>query len=354
MSKKIVGIFLSVAIMLTIVSVPALAVSIPPQESTVSSAGRSEIISVLQCIEDDKTAFGLDGVDFCNLQIGNTLHAYEYVNNNFEDLYSAVPILYNDSLIALAIKVDGTRYQISSALALKLANVVDSNIALVYDSKGVYCFTGTDFVLLAESGTIVSSRSDLDEYTSTPYKSMMNLCDLSKVEALGYSSALDSRSYTNAALPVGFVPQGANTRICWAATIACINNYVHKTNLTAKDVAVKKFGSSNYNQGLDMPSCASFMQSAYNLDYTYKRQVPDENVIFSDLSNGYPIFGHFTWSSGSHGVTIYGINIRAGYISVMDPEFGAATASYSLDGYTYISDYSGVKLTLLNAICHGW
>ena len=70
---------------------------------------------------------------------------------------------------------------------------------------------------------------------------------------------------------------------------------------------------------------------------------------------GYPILARFIYTGGAHAVVINGINITAGYISIMDPEFGFARANYSLtNGYTYVSAYSGVILTIESASCMTW
>ncbi|MDF2945025.1 MAG: hypothetical protein K0S01_3883 [Herbinix sp.] len=45
-------------------------------------------------------------------------------------------------------------------------------------------------------------------------------------------------------------------------------------------------------------------------------------------------------------MVIYGMNIIGGYISIMDPEYGFASAVSNGTTYKYTSLYSGVSLSL--------
>jgi hypothetical protein len=54
-----------------------------------------------------------------------------------------------------------------------------------------------------------------------------------------------------------------------------------------------------------------------------------------------------------HATVIFGINVIAGRIQVMDPEFGSTTATLSSTGdYTYVSSYTNSTLVLY-AISYG-
>lgn len=142
------------------------------------------------------------------------------------------------------------------------------------------------------------------------------------------------------------------SNICWAATIACINNYVHGTSLTAIQVAKTYYGE-NYNKSFSTSSSAGVMRAHYNLLYQYYARVPSSNIILSNIQSGYPIYGRFVHSSGGHAVTIYGVNLISGYITVMDPEFGSTICYYSNGIYSY-TGRSGAKLKLTEAICYIW
>ena len=97
------------------------------------------------------------------------------------------------------------------------------------------------------------------------------------------------------------------------------------------------------------------MLEEYGIDYTYSNQVPSDGIIFDNIYNGYPVQATFEWSNGYHDVVIYGINTIGGYLYIMDPEFGFCEATYDLSaGYTYVSGYSGVTLTLDRATCKYW
>lgn len=142
--------------------------------------------------------------------------------------------------------------------------------------------------------------------------------------------------------------------MCWAAAIACIVNCVSNKNLTAKDVAVREYGSTNYDQGMTTANSAKVLRNTYKLDYTYLNHAPSETVILENIQTGYPLYGSFIGDHVSHAATIFGINVVSGYITVMDPMFGSATAYHSSDGFSYVNTAMGKTITLDKTICSVW
>lgn len=360
MKKKLMSIVLALALVLGI-SAPAMAASPTVAEgtsqmSTLADDDRSAIITALQHIESNKDAFELGKVDFADLYIGNKIQAYEYVENGLEELYYAFPLLYNGKVVALAIKVRGENYQISSALVDKINDASTATISLIYDANAVYLFDGENFTLLGESSTAVVQRESFNDGLPDVNKICVNLCDLGETERLEYVPAMNSRAQTYFACNVKYVPQGSDKNICWAATVACINNYVNGTNLTAADVARAKYGSFYYDKDLMTDEVVKFMNSQYNLNYTYHEYAPSDLVMLNNIQSGRPMYGSFfTTGATRHGATVYGINLVSGYITVMDPAFGSATAYDGGQGfYSYLNPYSGMELGLIYAICYTW
>lgn len=145
--------------------------------------------------------------------------------------------------------------------------------------------------------------------------------------------------------------------MCWAASVACISNYLNGTSNTAASVAQSWYNTSDYagyNLGLTV-GLQDDVLSDYGISYTYKNQVPSDGVLFKNIYNDYPILATFKWSSGYHDVVIYGVNVTGGYTYVMDPEGGFYSTTYSSStGHTYFSTYNGVTLTLNSATCKYW
>lgn len=354
MFKKFTGLLLALVMAIPFTGTFAIAAGSSGQEGLPSLGDKNAIIEILQYIEPDKASFGLDSVEFGDLEVGNKICAYEYTEDGLVDLYFTFPLLYNDNIVALATEVENGNFQISTALASNLNDSGKTDVSLIYDSEGVYLFDGSEFTLLGKSMIEVSSRQSVSAVEPT-IGNIVKLSSLEVTEPLGYYPVAENRADTSWSCPVGYVRQGSGSNICWAATIACISNYVNGTLLRAVDVAKRFYGEDDYDQSASHRTCEILMQNVYDLDYTYKNQIPSDNVILENLKDDFPLYGSFLWAKGSHAVTIYGINIQSGYISVMDPEFGAATAYYSYDnGYSYISDYSGVSLSLDCAICHSW
>lgn len=352
MKKKLLTLVLTFALLLGIF--PTTGIAAETNEFTPSVSEIAAITATLQYVEEDKNAFNLDEVDFSNLFIGNKIYAYEYTENILDELYYAFPIFYNGRIIALATKVSEDNFQIAVNLVSELNKIRSSNIALVYDSDAVYVFNGDSFSLLNTSPVTISYRQSFQN--GYPDMSMENikLCDLKTSVELNYAPSASPRAQTYFSCPVKYVPQGTGTEMCWAATIACIVNYVKSRSLTAKDVAVAEYGSVNYNQGMSTANCATVLQDTYNLNYTYINHAPSDLAILENIQTGYPLYGSFGNDHRSHAGTIFGINIVSGYITVMDPMMGSTTALSKNGEYTYFNTVIGENISLEKAICSVW
>lgn len=304
----------------------------------------------------DKDSYGLSEVSFNNLQVTSAIPAYEYKDGELNLLREYYPISDGSQIIALATNVCNDKYTLETELAKRIDKIGYDDVALIYDSLGVYAFNGKDAVLLGYSGIDSSYRDTID--LSSDFFSVYKIptADISKCTSLEYNDNNNSlRTQNYYSCGVSYVPQAPYSNLCWAATVACIKKYLSGIYLTAGDVSMAYF-DTNYvvNSTAYDSQVAGFMQSNYSMSYTYGSSKPSDSAILSNISNGYPIYGSFTWSNGRHAATIYGVNATSGYISVMDPEFGASSATYNGSTYTYVSSYSGVTLSLDRGICHSW
>jgi hypothetical protein len=356
MKRKLASLMLSLAMVVQATGATALAAD-SAQEAILSNAEQDSIVSVLQFVEHSKGNFKLEDVEFSGLYVGTRIQAYEYVESGFEEIYSAFPLLYNNELVALAIEVENGNYQISSGLAAKIDDTGISNFSLVYDSHAVYLYDGEDFTFLSESSIEIPSRLEIEDNVAKNSRISLDLCNLNQSVSLRYFPEPESRIANYYECPVEYVPQGYKTKLCWAATIACISNYVKGTELTADEIAIAENGEVDYQNYTMAPrATASLMRSVYKLNYTYKAQAPSDNVILRNIKTDYPLYSVFQVDSATntHAATIYGVNVISGFIMVMDPEFGSVTANTNGYTYTYISEISGAKLTLDEGICYTW
>ena len=368
--KRFFAAIISVMLCLSLAT-PAFASSTPSETEPLSYANyptdiqKESIITSLQHIENLKQSMGLDNVSFSEISVGERLHTYNYTSTGFEESWLTYPLFCNNNLFAVARETSGGHFQITTALAEKIRESGKSNVAIVCDVNSCYLFDGADFSLLQETTTEVTTRLSLSnsEARSIIDTSELESCDLSISTSLDYTSELmplSTSTYFECS-NVKYVTQNPPSNLCWAATIACIKNAVSSTSLTAVNVAQKKYGTSDYDKTISNSDIASFMKNSYSLSYTHKTSVPSDTVIKKNMSNGYPIFGIFSWVSSSrsttksyHDGTIYGIDTADKYIAIMDPEFGATVSYKSGSSYKYISDWSGVELTFAQALCQSW
>lgn len=178
-----------------------------------------------------------------------------------------------------------------------------------------------------------------------------------KSETITYGVVLPETTYK---CNVTNVLQG--NLLCWAATTACIVNYVKDTNYDAQDVLVKCGDiATGPNYGMDRKDMPKVFQR-YGMSYQYKNYVPTISIIEKNIKNDYPMFGSFYWGKsynnpeGGHSGTIYGCTTSnqdssLNCIYVMDPQYGAETAMYSSGTYKYIAGSSGYAVWLISTSC---
>ena len=153
-----------------------------------------------------------------------------------------------------------------------------------------------------------------------------------------------NNDYQSATLSVSVVSQLPYSNICWAASVACIGNYLTSSSYTAVDVAKTVYGT-NFNQTASAETALGALKNIYGVGYTYHVSVPSDDTIYNNLSKGYPIYSLWSYSSGNHATVIRGV-LTNSYVMVMDPEFGFTTAWKNSGVYSYVSGYSGVTLEL--------
>jgi hypothetical protein len=299
--------------------------------------------------------WGLENINFTDLRIGAPIQTYNYINNNLVPSGELFPISANGELVLWA-SPQGDQYQISNALVSEINSVITNgtSFSLVYDATSAYIYTNGDATLIKEFTYTVPSRSNLT--TSTDLSTFdIETTSLSNSVSIGYGVA-SRNAPQNVWCSVTNVPQNYSYT-CWAATIACIYNYVNDLTGSAmlddRTVAREVFGL-NFDQMLEWEDVA-WALGIFDLDYigTNINNLGglQENIIFNSIYNGFPVFGCFDVLDGDgHAATIYGCNIIAGRLVVMDPLGGSFTAYMDDDGnYRYSNIYTNDTLVLYSA-----
>ncbi|MCR5740377.1 MAG: hypothetical protein K6G43_11235 [Lachnospiraceae bacterium] len=326
-----------------------------------------QINDALNYVSYDKETFGLRNVDFSELEVPNPVNVYEYIDGEFIQSGAIYPIVYNGHIVATANSPIEGKFCIEVGLAHMLDELNANSISLIYDSEWAYVYTGRELLPLFkleiedvdESSKYVSYRDTLEVDRQIDFSGIV-VIDISNTYSLGYSEENYDNNRTYYSCNVSYVTQAPYNNLCWAATIACIKNYLSGTTLSAVSVNQQCL-NTNVVLDVTMPlsNIAYFMQNNYSMSYTLGYSVPSGNALIANISGGYPIYGMFYWSnssgSGYHGCTIYGVNPVSGYISVMNPSANAGPCTAVSNGSTYVfTSPLGTTMQLQNAICHSW
>lgn len=320
------------------------------------------IAEALHTAEINKEQIGLSSVNFEQLTTSDHIYAYDFTNIGCVYNSEFIPVKYEGELIGWVIKTtsDGDCiYQFSTAFVDEVNELLDGldEFAFIYDAQSSYLYDGEDLIKLRDIGITVESREEVTEGSILNATMVLNAIDADY--NLEYASVMsNARTPVYYYCNVSFVSQNPPSNICWAASAACIANCLRGTNYTAVSVARGWFGN-DYNHRLLLGFEDDVLAQCGVSSYTYKNEVPSDGAIFNNIYNGYPILATFRWTNGVnegyHDVVIYGVNAIAGYIYVMDPEFGSSSAAYTAEfGYRYVSVYAGVTLTLDRATCRYW
>lgn len=354
MSALILALLISISLPFSVLAASSQNVNFFPKD---------KIISSLNYIEPNKELYGLAGVDFYSLSIGNPILAYEYANKqvNLLDFY-LYPLLENNNLVAFALIDQQTNsVQITTSLVNEIATFLDKNktFALIYDDQSCYAYSDGGLQVLTKSELKDSRRNTIDTKDIKGLLKNVKINSYSPKDQLEYYSTfnnaninlIDAANASNAAsqyisCSVSYVTQNPPSNYCWASSMACIGNYIKNKSYTGIQVAQYVYGSTNYNQGATPDIAINALYGLYNIAYVYNGSVPSDSTIVSNLTWGHPLYSTWSWTSGSHACVISGINALSGYITVMDPESGFVSASTNGSTYTYISVHSAVRLTL--------
>jgi hypothetical protein len=199
----------------------------------------------------------------------------------------------------------------------------------------------------------ISNRQSIQGDVNTSIFNSINLNMIGGNQCLGYepSVSLNETAMPATSLPsyislnVSFVTQNPPSLYCWASAAACVGNYLTGYNLSGMNVAAYLYGIYNYNQGADGWTSISTMNSIYGTSYIYQQPAPPTSVITDSLFSGKLLFTSWSGTYG-HACVIYGINVIGGYIYIMDPEYGFASAVPYANTYIYTSLYSGGILSV--------
>lgn len=355
--KNLICLFLVITFCLPL-PLSASATSIELGYSVDSDNLYQTISNELSYYENNKSFVGLENVNFDNLQISDKISVYEYLPTGIFEIAEAHLLYENDKIVTLAYKSDEGIYEFMTPLAKRISQIEASNLSIVYDNTGCFIYNGEAFINIYVSNYIIETRNSIAELNDS-VDFAFDLCNIENKHNFIYNplNPLTRSLPQNVFCSVDFVGQQYNN-ICWAACIAMISNSINNTSLTDVDVASSYFGTnvpSGFNKTISMRTAKNIMNNTYGLNYIYKNEIPTEDVILDNILNGTPILAKFDFSYWHHAVVIYGINVLAGRMMIMNPNYGSMTCYYNSEHVYYYTDIeTGIEFTISEAICRTW
>lgn len=286
----------------------------------------------------DAENLGMSQTDFDKLYIGAPIYSYECVGGSLQEMeILTYPIFCDDEIVFFGIEntKEGEEFvQLSSGFAEELTDyyISEEEVALVYDDENSYVVSESGAEILFSDSVQVDSRDSLEECS----REGIAFTELLPTEKIVYTGIKARASYAYLSIPK--VLQDAD-KICWAAAVASIGNYLTSQNYTSTDIAQMYFRNDvDYNYGLDVQEAVGALYTYYSVNYYCNGTEPlSDDMIYYNLMEGYPVYAKWTCGNESHATVIRGI-LTDSYMLIMDPNIGFVVVNKS--GGTYSFYYS--------------
>lgn len=323
--KKLISCTLAIVLCLTL-SVSSFAANNSDDLNTDTSsfvdAAERKIADILGAVEIQKADYGLSGVDFSTLSLGREIPSYELTKSGLtriKDIH-IFPIIYNNNWIATAIvsysiygdmniefsvkyAVDYSR--LKSSAETRRSNARDG-VALVFDSKNAYLYSGDDSIVV-ESFQEIQGRESMKTYTGSVCPETAQVVAQRPIDTAHLELARDSIDFVS--LNISSITQ-PTPYTCWAASTAMILNY-RGTFATVGSVLLAAY--------VDMYTFRSAVQCSYlisnsfnypcglyGLPYGYYYNLTINDLITELYGLSSPLFAGFGSGSVGHAVVVKG------------------------------------------------
>lgn len=329
MKKKMLSLLLVMCMLVPSVSFSAKA----------DNGDKNEIISMLLDIYPYRADFGLGGVDFADLELGNEIQVYNYKSTGFEFSRIAYPLFCDGEMVAIVYDIGNSKWQLMTGMAELIDKLELTEIAIIYDQEGCHVFDGEQWYQILEAMSIDETKGILTE--SVRLNASVLLADLSSSVELGFENTTSVRRDADESyyLNVPFVSIGNYTYLSWASSIASIANYRNGSSLTTESVAQNCLGVvADVTRELGV--VYQFLNN-YCGGYSPYTVIPSDDELKRNLRDGYPILGFFKnerpWNLYA---VIYGMT-SLGTMYIMDPMEGLIMATKNATyGYSYVAPSS--------------
>lgn len=366
--KKLFSLFFAIIILISSIPVAEASNHSSSREDDMNIVENHEIqqvmLRILSSIEHEKELYGLENVDFSNVEIGSEIPTYITCNNELQFTDTHIfPVLADGQIISLFyISKDENEWggQLSNALAAQINELADNSAcAIVYDNTGAYLFANGRYHLLLKDSTSSNPHTKIAATeTRTPIELVSSDILDDSCSTFNIATSLNVNDYmtfrptaqsaTAASLAVDLIKQPSGSNYCWACSIASIANYLYDYKWSYMYVA------NVFNGGVDEPmSLPDIIQNFnlnFNADYAYKvDNTPSLQFVVDELADFTPLLGAFIYGSIGHAVVIRGASIDSNTFSVMDPGTGTYVSGtvYQTSGkWRYTSESSTTRFSL--------
>ena len=313
---------------------------------------RDGIYRALDGLAGHPEVIGLEDVDIEELKIGEPIPVYVVTNEGLVRQGEEWPLFYGGSIRLTAVQVP-TGYQLYTYVADAVRESGLDKVAIIYDDEAFRLFDGESLFFVAEY-LQDDTRKPLSSVALSTLQSMCDTATIDDAQALGYVAPPQTDSYSNSYAvydSITHVKQyyrkdgtyiGPN-KLCWAATCACIYNYVHGTDkdvIETRDYYDECYSTSVGLGGRNLSQVQDFMTNHGNVGtYTVYTSL-NESITYLNLYYDRPLVGGFVKNGTliGHMVTIYGIDTISDEVYIDDPATGSLQVSYSPTSIYFYSE----------------
>ena len=321
------------------------------QSFRIDTRVRDGIIQALDGLAGHPEVIGLRDVDIENLEIGKPIPVYEVTTEGLVRQGEEWPLYCDGSIRLTAVEVPAG-FQLYTYVADEIRKSELNEVAIIYDNKTFRLFDGETLYVVDEY-PCDDNRESLSTVAFSTLQSICETAPIDAVQSLGYvisalrtpyvvssSEIYDYVSY----VPTRYDKYGnylGSSGLCWAATGACIYNYVHGTHhdvLDARDYYDTCYSTSIGTDGITLLQMQDFITNHGNIGtYTVYTSIT-ESVAYLNLYLDRPMVGCYIrqGSQVGHMVTTYGMNADNNVAYIVDPECGYLQAPYTSTSISYI------------------
>lgn len=322
------------------------------------------LFSLLDAAETCKDDLGFGDVDFFDTVVGVPIPVYECRATGYVQTGIVTPLSFAGTIVATTSAVQGINAptQLSFKLASHLAEAVSeysaTELAVVYDARGLGIFDGTTLHLVEEyaSEMMETAHDSLVPATNCSVEgtSVMDACTGLSISSVVMSTSSSGGDDTDLGGTYGtpshyptnyhYLPSTplsvSNNAQSWAACVAYVYNFKNPNSHSTVAGTVTYNMEAGFSYYLPSPFLVPyFLWHNLNLgQYVYFPEHPAIQTVYNQIVQENPLISICCNLQGNiinHYVVIMGASQQSDVLGVMDPEGGDFYFVIPYAGYAY-------------------